>query len=118
MHREQHEAAAERAPPFDQWRRVLRGTATFALVEAVIKATADVRTRGGSAAPRRRRKADDQRTYEALAHAVVSALVNRELTQRRGLDARSARTPAPFGHSRALQSAGSDLAHVRLYPCR
>lgn len=83
-----------RAPAFDQWRRVLPNSGTYALVAAAIEATADVRTRASKGLPKRKRKAADQLVYETQAHAVLSALVNRELTLPGGW------TRIPLAHQR------------------
>lgn len=79
------------SPPYDQWRRAILDTGSYQLVTMALDLTADLRTwditregeeRAPSAAspPRRRkRKASDQKMFDAVAHAVVSALVRREL---------------------------------------
>jgi len=96
MNTRDQERNASAAPHYDSWRRAIPGTGSHQLVMAAIEATADLRTRPAAHrdAKQRKRKPADQRTYETLAHAVVSALVHRELTLPGGW------TRVPLAHQR------------------
>lgn len=97
------------APLYDNWRRAIPGTGTHALVLAAIEATADLRARpnGRDSVKPRKRKEADQRTYEAIAHAVVSALVHRELSLPGGA------TRIPLAHQRTGRKGKDECARYR-----
>lgn len=69
-------------PYYDQWCRVRPGTGSAAIVSHILELTSDVRARPREEGKRlRKRKPDDQLTYETIVQALVAALVRRHLVK-------------------------------------